>query len=138
MDNPVFNVNGKMDDRESLHQLLDLRLKQHCPYNDRIISGYSISKKYGLTLHSSETSGMSNDYVKFPNKLTIKEVMPIINGFLDNKELTNELSEWDAEPKYSEVDSKLGWRIYCEDWGHIGNHWSGFVAIKKVWLWHGK
>lgn len=137
MNNPVFNANGKMADRESLLQLLELRIKQDCPSNDRIITGYSISKTHGLILYSSDPS-TPDGYVKFPNRLTVKEVMPIVNGFLDNEELTNDLSDWDVNPKDSDVDCNAEWRIYCEDWGHIDHGWSGFVAIKKVWLWYGK
>jgi hypothetical protein len=137
MDNQVFNVNGKTDDRESLHRLLNLRVKQHCFSNNRIISGYSIHKDHGLILYSSEPSN-PDGYVRFPNRLTVEEVMPIVNGFLNNKELTNSLSDWDVNPKDSDVDCYAGWRIYCEDWGHIDGGWSGFVAIKKVWLWYGK
>lgn len=139
MDNPQFSVNGKIKDRESLLQLLKIRCKQD-GFEDysRSIEGYSISPKYGLVLYWAKPDTSPDGFVPFPSKLTPEAVMPIINAFLDDDTLQNEVDKMDEMyTNDSDVDNSRGWRIYCNDWGHIGD-WSAFVAIKKVWLWYGK
>ena len=81
-------------------------------------------------MHSTVNRGYSG--------LNPDSVMPIINAFLDDDNLTNTTTDDDVNPCDSDISVKRGWRIFCEEWGHIDESWQAIVAIKKVWLWYGK
>ncbi len=138
MNNPTFNVNGKIGDRKTLLQLLEIRCRQD-GYGDysKAIVGYSISKKYGIVLYWAKPSSGVDGFVPFPSKMSAESVMPIINSFLDDKDITNDTDGCDERYDDGDVSNSRGWRIYCNEWGHVGC-WEAFVAIKKVWLWSGK
>lgn len=44
---------------------------------------------------------------------------------------------YDSEPDHDGSNSR-GWRVYNENWGHIGNDPYAFAAIEPAWLMHGK
>ena len=35
-------------------------------------------------------------------------------------------------------DNGKGFRIYVEDWGHVGGRWEAFLAVAPVWAMYGK
>jgi hypothetical protein len=35
-------------------------------------------------------------------------------------------------------DNARGFRVYNESWGHVGNEWQAFVAIRPEWQMYGK
>lgn len=45
--------------------------------------------------------------------------------------------DYGREPNHDGHNGK-GWRVYCEGWGHVDNHWSAFVAISPTWAMYGK
>lgn len=44
---------------------------------------------------------------------------------------------WDNDCDHDGSNS-LGWRVFCEDWGHVGGEHGAIVGIRPVFLWHGK
>lgn len=66
----------------------------------------------------------------FPAPLTIKEVVPIVEKWL------NEAS-YGVEPDHDGCNSK-GWRVFNESWARVGGEAGAFVGIQPAWLMHGK
>ena len=159
MDNPIFNINGRMGDG-TLLAALELRMRQKFPtrsLTDKLINGHEISKEKGFILYSScflkdkipwdisrqylydnrHGDYIHNGIVIYENSKSLYDVLNDILLFLKNG--SNDVEGWDADPlHYNDVICHPGWRVYCEDWGHIDHDWEAFVAIKKVWLWSGK
>lgn len=52
-------------------------------------------------------------------------------------------TQWLAEQNYGpepdhDGDNGKGWRLYCEEWGHVDNESQAFVAVQPVWAMYGK
>lgn len=45
--------------------------------------------------------------------------------------------DYGREPDHDGNNSK-GWRVFNENWGHIGDDFYAFVAIQPAWAMHGK
>ena len=157
MDNPIFNINGRMGDG-TLLAALELRMRQKFSTPaSRHINGHEISKEKGFMLYSScflkdripwkdwseyLYDGRHGDYIHngvviYENPKSLYDVLNDILLFL--KDGSNDVDGWDADPlHYNDVICHPGWRVYCEDWGHVDSSWEAFVAIKRVNLWSGK
>ena len=127
-DNRIFNVNGEGD--EMLLDTLKLIFKQEG--DNTTAKGWRKSLKHGLILYAYE----NGDINLFPNPLTAEEVFPIVKKYLKSGEDV-ELDDWDKDADHDGSNGQ-GWRVYCEDWGHIGSDHSAFAAIKPVYIWYGK
>lgn len=130
-DNRVFNVNGFGDDQ--LLSTLELVFNQE---SDRCTCCGWIDTKLGIILAKYP----SKDVIPFPSKkgLTAKECLPMVLAWLrndDHKEV--EMEGWDAN-HYHDGSNKLGWRVFVEDWGHVGNYHEAICCIKPAYLWLGK
>lgn len=53
-----------------------------------------------------------------------------VKAWLDAQDYAN-------EPDH-DGDNSRGWRIYNEEWGHIGTYRGAICAIEPAWLMHGK
>ena len=126
-DNRVFNVNGKGQDM----LLATLKLVQAQAYSK--FRGYKVSKKHGIILLWCAEKGIS-----FPSELSAEEVTPIVLSWLNSKEAKEiETVDWDKDADHDGSNS-VGWRVYCEDWGHVDHESYAICAVKPVFLWHGK
>ena len=47
------------------------------------------------------------------------------------------LDHWDEDCDHDGHNTK-GWRVYCDDWGHVGDYRGALVAVKPAYMWHGK
>jgi hypothetical protein len=126
-DNRIFNVNGKGDDL--LLATLWLAFRQ---------AGYSTAKAWrvdpvkGMILlwYATETD------TPFPAPMGADEVYHVVRQWLLSKPQA-ECVGWDADADHDGSNS-LGWRVYCEDWGHVGDDHYAIVAVKPAWMWYGK
>lgn len=131
MDNRLFNVNGCGD--EMLKDTLSLAFKQA---DAKTASAWVQTKEQGLILlYYTSSDEVLN---KFPSKLTVDVVFPIVKTWLtDDFAKTVTLSEWCQNLDHDGHNSK-GWQVYCGDWGHVGSFTSVICAIKPAYMWHGK
>lgn len=136
MDNRVFNVNGKGE--YWLLEALKLAFAQKAGFYNRdkpyTCNGFMFDQKKGLILLWTDCNGSS----KFPVPLTAEAVAPIVWQWLQSEEAKLvELDGWDKDADHDGSNS-YGWRVYCEDWGHVANKWQAIVAVTPAYMWHGK
>jgi hypothetical protein len=131
MDNRIFNVNGKGS--QMLLHTLELVFEQT---NLKCV-GWIFSKTHGLILtwHLDD-----KNIIPLPTTkgLTASEVLPVVLSWLESDMAkTIKLEHWDSNYQHDGSNSK-GWRVYCEDWGHVADHSCAICAILPVFLWYGK
>ena len=129
MDNRIFNVNGS--GLKTLETTLNLCFDQ-AGWSGCV--SWKVSKEKGMILYWHESE---KDTKPFPSKLTASEAAPIVYKWLETESNTIKQDGWDAETDYDGENSK-GWRVYCEDWGHVDHSPYAICAIRPVVLWHGK
>ena len=131
MDNRIFNVNGTGD--ELLLKALELALMQEWS-KSTTMEAWKIDKEKGLILYWHA----DGEAIPFPSPLSAEQLLPIVSGFLASKEAKEVTCEgWDADTDHDGCNG-FGWRVYCEDWGHIGRDHYAFIAIKPAYIWYGK
>jgi hypothetical protein len=132
MDNRVFNVNGRLHDKDQLLAALKLVIGQ----SGHRVTGWKFDKKKGLILSWYSEDGV----VSFPacNGMTAESILPIVLEWLSSDEAkTVVLKGWDMNADHDGSNSP-GWRVYCEDWGFVGDCHSAVCAITPAFCWHGK
>lgn len=116
----IFNVKGET--LEQLQTTLELAFSVF----GHNAEAWKIDKNKGLVLYWTEGDEGVN---RFPFSMNEKNIFPIVAGFLASQESeVIELGENDADDLYSD-GSDLGWRVYSENWGHIGDSDYAFLAI---------
>lgn len=130
MDNKVFNVNG----RSKLQLQATLKLAMLDEYDkERKAKSWKFDPNKGLILQWSNENGTS-----FPIELSSVMLTEIVWEWLQSKEAKSMLFEgWDANADH-DGDNELGFRVYCEDWGHVGGDYSAIIAIRPSYCWYGK
>jgi hypothetical protein len=129
MDNRIFNVNGEGDEM----LLLTLKLAFDQAGHNTMVTSWSVDKEKGLILHHYSSKG-----TPFPMPLKAEELFPLIKAWLGDAEAkTIECEGWDSDMSHDGHNS-FGWRVYCEDWGHVNSDHGAFLAIKPAYMWHGK
>lgn len=129
MDNRIFNVNGKT--KEMLLDTLKLVFQQESGFGCK---AWKFSKEKGLILCWCEDEESN----KLMTSLGAEECLPFVWEWLKGEGAkTVECVDWDADADH-DGDNERGWRVYCEDWGSVGNESYAICAIKPVYLWYGK
>jgi hypothetical protein len=129
VNNRIFNVNGRGS--TELEHVLQLAFNQ-CHPNTRA-THYLTHPQKGMILLSY---GDKNAH-PFPAPLTAQTAASQVwNWLQSNPEC--ECIGWDKGIDDSDVTTKIGWRVYCEDWGHVDHNHAAIIAIKPAWLWYGK
>ena len=132
MDNRIFNVNGKTD--EQLLGALKLVFTQKG--KGTTCKGTLFSKTKGLLLlwwYDKDDLGNS-----LPAELEAEEIFPIVKSWLKSKQASEvECNGWDANSQHDGSNS-IGWRVYCEDWGHVDGISYTICAVKPAYMWYGK
>jgi len=130
-DNRIFNVNGS--GLENLVAALDLVFNM----TGNLPIAWKHDKDYGMILYWTKCD--TEDIIPFPSALSAAEIAPIILKYLssDMGKEVKLLSKWDINCNH-DGDNTLGWRVYCDDWGHVNNQWKAFIAITPAYIWHGK
>lgn len=137
MDNRVFNVNGS--GLPGLIAAMKLAFRQQAGFYDRsrtdTVSGWIVDPKKGLILlWSDSVTGCS----KFMAPMTAEQVAPMVMGWLETDEAKAiPLSGWDADCQHDGNNSP-GWRVFVEDWGHVGDQRYATCCITPAFMWHGK
>ena len=132
MDNRVFNVNGTGDDM--LQRTLFLAFEQSG--RNSLAKGWKQSVTHGLIL-LWYTEGVK-DAVQFPSGLLPAEVCPIVLNWLHGDfAKTVALKDWDMNIDH-DGHNGMGWRVYCEGWGHVDGEHAAICAITPAYMWYGK
>lgn len=130
MDNRVFNVNGRGDS-----MLLDtLKLAFAQEGTKTTCESWVFNKDKGLILcwHADE------GHMKLPSPLTAEACLPMVLAWLTSSDIKQMSYEgWDRDEDHDGSNS-MGWRVYCEDWGHVGDEHYAICAVRPAFLWHGK
>jgi hypothetical protein len=131
MDNRVFNVNGQG------HDMLRTALKLVFEQDGKRTTAerWRIDPDKGLILFSC---GEQKDSHPFPTPLNADGVLSTVWNFLNSVEAAKiKLKDWDCDEDHDGSNS-LGWRVYCEDWGHVADEFHAICAITPAYMWHGK
>jgi hypothetical protein len=133
MDNRIFNVNGRGDDM----LLAALKLVFMQEGDNTTCAGWEYNSVKGLVLVWS-TDDSREDVHPFPVPLTAEQCFPFVRAWLDSDQARMvQQKGWDAKTDHDGSNGD-GWRVYCEDWGHVGENHYAICAIKPVVLWFGK
>lgn len=89
--------------------------------------GYRVDNDKGLILYCYESKKM----IPLPFKMNMCQAAGFAFGWLEGAAVYGQEPDHDG-------DNKHGWRVYCEDWGHVGHEHEAFVAIQPVWAMYGK
>lgn len=135
MDNRVFNVNGKS--KEEFLLAMKLAFLQANGFGKESTAKYwSYSQKHGLVFHQYSESSV--DQHALPVPLTSVEAAELAWKWLSSDEAKKvELSGWFEDSDHDGSNS-LGWRLYVNDWGHVGSSRGVVAAVTPAYLWHGK
>jgi len=128
-DNRIFNVNGKSE--EYLLETLQLALK------NTKVEGWKHSPNHGLILFWAIPKN-DKKVNRFPAPLNADAIFPIVTQYLKSEDASKvECKDWDADADH-DGHNERGWRVYCTDWGHVGNECYALIAIKPAYIWYGK
>ena len=145
IDNKVFNVNGRT--KKQLELAIKLLLLDEYDKNNNV-NGWYFREDKGLVLTwyvgdrckaQPFTDRMGN-----VSPIDEKELVEIIWNWLQSDQAkTVKLDGWDREFDDSDVECELGWRLYTEEWGHIGERGGGsdhysIAAVTPSYMWYGK
>lgn len=134
MDNRIFNVNGR--EKEFLKSTLDLAVRHHRYNNEyRGPAAWLYDEKHGLVLlwHESEKGAQ-----KFPSEPTLDALTDMAWEWLKSDDAKKvPCIDWDTDADHDGHNTK-GWRVYCENWGHVGEYRYTMFAVKPAFMWHGK
>lgn len=129
-DNRIFNVNGESDG--DLLGALKLVFAQE----NTTCKGWMFKPTHGLILlwWADEGQGVN----KFPAPLTAEECFIFVKSWLKSEDAAKvEMKDWDADADH-DGHNEMGWRVYCEDWGHVANRSDAICAVKPIHCWYGK
>lgn len=140
-DNRLFDMNGR--GVTMLAATLDLALKQdwgNMQSPERTIKGWRSTEEHGILLSTYlGTYGTKNPWNKFPDDgITLEAAAEFVINRLEHPSLANvPFHRWEDDCDH-DGDNSIGWRAYVGEWGRVDNDYSAFIAVKKVFLWHGK
>lgn len=93
----------------------------------RKVTGYSEEPGKKLVLYWSNSSPKA---VKLPFPMTLEQAADFAAGWLEH-------ADYGHEPDH-DGDNGKGWRLYCENWGHVDGDSYAFAAVQPVWAMYGK
>ena len=130
MDNRIFNVNGGGE--KLLRQTLNLAFEQGgFPYK---CVAWKETKENGLIFCWSDPEGS----YKLPIPLGPETCADIALEWLKS----DFAKTVDIPDSCQDIDhdghNTLGWNVYVEHWGHVGNEVYSICAIRPCYMWHGK
>lgn len=135
MDNRVFNVNGK--GVELLAKVLDLAMIQE-GFKSVKMTGFKKDPERGIILYWHNNQAEEKGVTPFLAPPTSGELARMIVASL-SEEWTSRIpmEDWDANCDH-DGSNELGWRVYCDDWGKVGDDDYAFLCVKPAYMWHGK
>lgn len=134
-DNRIFNVNG--EDDEHLEIAIKLAFHIQSNYNEKgaTAKGYVVMPTKGLVFLWHTTPNA----VAFPEPIYADEAYTFAKQWLASRDAKQiELNErWEGDCDH-DGSNDIGWRVYVEDWGHVGSNSYTICAVKPCYVWHGK
>jgi hypothetical protein len=138
-DNRMFKVNG--EGLEDLKTALSLVFKQQ-GYNSKA-KGWSVSPEHGFVLYwykenHSGVPGINEKIHALPG-LNSELSAQMIWDWLQDKDTwkNNKYDSWECDADH-DGSNKVGWLVYCGEWGHVGHSHASICAVKPCYLWLGK
>ena len=136
MDNRFFKVNGR-----SIEQLrATLLLALQTEYNDtdgrprfKKVQSWEVDPVKGLVLNWHDNRGN-----KLPSAPDIDTLTNLVWGWLQENGKTWKHFEHGEHDADHDGSNELGFIVYCEFCGHIGDNHYSIVAIKPCYIWYGK
>lgn len=134
--NRIFDINGPMEDRESFDAVIALAFRLSCHHKLKIdASSFLFDGQSGLVFSWSESD---KALVKLPCPIGPKSVAEIAWNWLDTMEAKGmHLGHWECDAEHDGNNSP-GWRVFLEDWGHVGAVRSAICCVRPCFVWHGK
>jgi len=139
-DNKLFSVNGR--GVGTLAKALELSLYQEFGDDksygggNHTFTGFKFSPTAGLILTTTFHPDPSK-YSTFNTPLNCQDTAEFIHHWLHGADAKSvPLGSWEDDCDH-DGHNTIGWRVYVGDWGQIDD-WHGFIAVKRVYLWHGK
>ena len=127
--NRIFRVNGEGD--KGLLMALKLAFMQA---HDTSARWWRKSEK-GLVLGWGDPP---EECFPFPCKMTPEGVLDSVTSYLKEVDIGDiELLSFEGNADH-DGDNKIGWSVYCEDWGYVDGEFQAICAVKPVYLWVGK
>lgn len=132
-DNRVFDVNG-VDDKH-LKKAIDLAFMID---SERAIAKYYlVTEDKGLIFFAYKSDSLVANILPVP--LDAEGVYEFTKEWLKSNAAQNiKLDGFFDTANDCDVSEDWGWRVYLEQWGHVGNHWGVICAISPSWIWYGK
>lgn len=131
--NRIFNVNGRMDRGGKELLLATLKLAFLRVGQETKATGYRLSKTHGFILYQYDGKA---GVVPFACPLNADQVYEQVLAWLET-DPDVVLTGWDRDADHDGHNGP-GWRVYCEDGGHVDGAYAAFLAIKPAFMWYGK
>lgn len=129
-DNRVFNVNG--EDFDTLKKTIELAFLINGS-NTKAVS-WEFDKDKGLVLSWTKTERGH----LFPVALDAEESASIAWKWIHTEDAKKmKFEKWDCDQDHDGSNGD-GWRVYVEDWGHVGTNCYAICAIRPAYVWYGK
>lgn len=133
-DNRIFNINGE----EDKHLEQAIKLAFHIQSNNEkgaSAKAYIVMPTKGLVFLWYPTE----DSIAFPEPIYADEAYEFAKQWLSSRDAKHiELKEpWEGDCQH-DGSNDLGWRVYVEDWGHVGSNHYSICAVKPCYVWYGK
>lgn len=137
MDNFALDVRARSE--ESFKHAMAIAFA-HAPGGN--VSHWCEHPDFGLVLFWSareEDKFHTRKIVPFPHELDAKAATTFVwDWLMKAKRERFKLEGFDCHYDDGDVQCEEAWRVYVEDWGHVGQSHSAAVAILPVWAWLGK
>jgi len=130
MDNKVFNVNG--ESKEKLIKTMELA------FGRETAKSWFFDKEKGLIFYWLLSGRENKSSTDFPSPLDAIRAADTAWDWLQGKEAGSMSCDgWDANADH-DGDNGKGFRVYCEDWGHVGDNVYAIIAVRPAYMWYGK
>lgn len=137
MDN--FALDVRATTRRSFDHAIAIALA-HSPSGK--VTHWVEDSKYGLVLFwsGSDEEFKGKKIQQFPFEMKAKDVASFAWRWLQKVDRIKfqQLKGMDAEYDDGDVDNEEAWRVFVEDWGHVGSSFYAVAAVLPVWAWLGK
>ena len=153
MDNAIFRVNGPLEKEGGFDFLLNavelaLRQKGFDGINGIRPSGWSFSPATGLVFYWSDPGTLYGGvqyhaFSAMPGEtdfkgLSAEDTANVIRKWMETEQAGDtELGQW-CDNHDHDGHNTIGFLIYMDDWGHVGDSSYALFGVKPCSLWHGK
>ncbi len=132
-DNRVFNINGQ--GKEMLSLVMQLAFHQA---GRREALGWMDNREKGLIFYGHQPSN-PGQWERLPVPFDCAACTELAWAYLSSELAWKaiQLEGWDRNLEHDGSNDR-GWRVYCEDWGKVGESDDAIIAVTPAYLWYGK